>query len=109
MMWPTIRTLWQTLSRKAPRNGSRQRRTAGFRPRLEVLEDRTLPASFGYALPFNGIITATAADSAGDLYVTGSSVSLPTTPGAFKSSGGAYVGSRRLDPPYKCRRIRHVK
>jgi hypothetical protein len=65
---------------------------------LEALEDRAVPASLGYSTYLPGNIYATAVDSAGDIYVTGSVGSnLPTTPGAFETSGdGAFVA--KLNP-----------
>jgi hypothetical protein len=91
-MWPTLRTLWLALFGKAPPKGSR-RRAPGRRPFLEVLEDRAVPASLNYSTFLHGTVLATAVDSAGNVYVTGQSdSSLPTTPGAFQTSGsGAFV------------------
>jgi hypothetical protein len=80
-------------SRKA-----RSRAAGTFRPRLEVLEDRTVPASLQYSTLLNAYaIFATAVDSAGDLYVTGSANALQPTPGAFETSGsGTFVA--KLSP-----------
>jgi hypothetical protein len=66
---------------------------------LERLEDRTVPASLSYSTFLHGTVYATAVDSAGDIYVTGTTDSnLPTTPGAFQTSGsgGAFVA--KLNP-----------
>ncbi len=95
-MLPTILTLWRTLSGKARRKHCSRRRP-GYRPLLEVLEDRAVPASLSYSTFLNGAVYASAVDSAGNIYVTGSSSSLPTTPGAFETSGsGAFVA--KLNP-----------
>jgi hypothetical protein len=68
-----------------------------YQPRLERLEDRTVPASLGYSTFLNGTIYASAVDSAGDMYVTGTSPNLPTTQGAFQTNGsGAFVA--KLNP-----------
>jgi hypothetical protein len=48
-MWPTLLTLWHTLSGKAPRKAGPRRRPAGCHPRLEVLEDRAVPVAPGYS------------------------------------------------------------
>jgi hypothetical protein len=93
-MWPTLLTLWRTLSGKAPRKGGPRRRPACCRPRLEVLEDRTVPTSLSYSTYLHGSVQAVAVDNTGAVYVTGTTDStLPTTPGAFRTSGagGAYV------------------
>jgi hypothetical protein len=98
-MWPTLRTLWLALFGKAPRKGSHPWRTQARRPFLEVLEDRTVPASLSYSSFLHGTVYATAVDSAGDVYVTGQTdSSLPTTAGAFQTSGsgGAFVA--KLNP-----------
>jgi hypothetical protein len=88
LMWPTLLTLWRTLSGKPPRKGGPRRRPACRRLCLEALEDRAVPASLGYSTYLHGTVQAIAADSTGDIYVTGSTdSSLPTTPGAFQTSG----------------------
>jgi hypothetical protein len=62
-----------------------------------VLEDRTVPASLSYSTFLNATVYATAVDSVGDVYVTGKSLNLPTTPGAFETTGaGAFVA--KLNP-----------
>jgi hypothetical protein len=75
------------------RRKSSARRFAA-RPRLEALEDRVVPASLGYSTLLNGTVYASAVDSSGDIYVTGTAGSnLPTTPGAFQTNfggGGTY-------------------
>jgi hypothetical protein len=99
LMGPMLLKLWLTLSGKAPPKGSRRRRPAFCRPLLEVLEDRAVPASLGYfSTSLNAVVYATAVDSAGDLYVTGSAGSgFTPTPGAFQTSGGgAFVA--KLNP-----------
>jgi hypothetical protein len=98
IMWPTLRTLWPSLSGKAPRKGNYRRRTARCRLLLEVLEDRSTPASLSYSTFLHGTVYATAVDSAGDIYLTGQTDSgLPTTPGAFQTSGsGVFVA--KLNP-----------
>jgi hypothetical protein len=98
-MWPTLRTLFLTLSGKASRSGCPRRRRPSYRPRLEALEDRAVPASLSYSTFLHGTVYATAVDSAGNMYVTGvTDSSLPTTPGAFQTagSGGAFVA--KLNP-----------
>ena len=96
-MWPTLLTLWLTLSGQAPRKRASRRRPAWRRPLLEALEDRAVPASLSYSTLLNGTIYATAVDGAGDVYVTGNSTNLATTPGAFETSGsGAFVA--KLNP-----------
>jgi hypothetical protein len=69
-----------------------------YRPCLETLEDRTVPASLSYSTFLHGSVYATAVDSAGDVYVTGNTDSnLLATPGAFETSGsGAFVA--KLNP-----------
>ena len=64
-MWPTLLNLWHTLSAKGPRKSNPRRRPV-FRPRLEALEDRAVPASLDWSTYFHGNVYATAADSAGD-------------------------------------------
>jgi hypothetical protein len=71
-MWPTFLTLWRTLSAKAPRKSNSRRRPTGWLPHLERLEDRCVPASLSYSTFLHGTVYATAVDSAGDVYVTGS-------------------------------------
>jgi Beta-propeller repeat len=97
IMFPTLRTLWRTLSGKALRKDRPGRRPAGCRPLLEVLEDRAVPASLSWSTgSFN--VYATAVDSAGNVYITGTPGSnFSATPGAFETSGGgAYVA--KLSP-----------
>jgi len=95
-MWPTLVTLWLALSGNAPPRPAPRRRPS-YRPRLEALEDRAVPASLSYSTFLNGTVFATAVDSAGDVYITGSSSNLQTTPGAFETSGtGAFVA--KLNP-----------
>jgi hypothetical protein len=85
--------MWLFSSRRA-------RRTAQpARPFLEVLEDRTVPASLSYfSTSLNAVVYGTAVDGAGNAYVTGQAgTRLPTTPGAFMTSGsGAFVA--KLSP-----------
>jgi hypothetical protein len=97
-MWPTLRILWLRLFGMASQKGSFHRRAHARCPFLEGLEDRTVPASLSYSTLLGGTVYATAVDSAGDVYVTGSVGSgLPTTPGAFQTTGsGAFVA--KLNP-----------
>jgi len=80
-------------SRKHRSKSSIRPGRCSYRPWLEVLEDRTVPASLSYSTFLHGTVYATAEDSAGNVYVTGSTDStLPTTPGAFETTGyGAFV------------------
>jgi hypothetical protein len=90
--------MWFFSPRKArPRTAVRPR-LSSYRPRLEVLEDRTVQASLSYSTFLHGTVFATAVDGAGNVYVTGQSDSgLPTTPGAFETTGtGAFVA--KLNP-----------
>jgi hypothetical protein len=98
-MWPTFRTLWLSLLSKPPRKRSPRRRPAFCRPHLEVLEDRTVPVSLGhFSTALNATVYATAVDSAGNTYVTGKAgSSLPTTPGAFQTSGSGTFAAK-LNP-----------
>jgi hypothetical protein len=71
-MWPTLLTLWHTLSGKTPRNASPRRRPSGCRPRLEVLEDRAVPAALGYSTYLGSPVEAVAVqpgDTTGAVYV----------------------------------------
>jgi hypothetical protein len=92
-MWTTLHTLLRTFSGKTPLSACPCRRGARYRPRLEMLEDRVVPASLGYSTLLGGVVYATAVDSAGNLYVTGNAGSgLPTTPGALAPTGsGSFV------------------
>jgi hypothetical protein len=98
IMGPMLLTLWLALCGKAPRKRSPRRRPVCYRPDIEVLEDRAVPASLGYSTLLGGTVYATAVDSAGNLYVTGGADSgLSTTPGALDPSGyGSFVA--KLDP-----------
>jgi hypothetical protein len=100
-MWPTLVTLWLALSGGAPPRPAPRRcpafRRPSYRPRLEALEGRAVPASLSYSTFLNGIVYASAVDNAGNVYVTGNSSTLATTPGAFETSGsGAFVA--KLNP-----------
>ncbi len=97
-MLPTLLTLWRMLSGTAPHKARSRRRPARCRPLLEVLEDRAVPASLSYSTLLNVYgIFATAADSAGNVYVAGSANALQTTPGAFETTGsGTFVA--KLNP-----------
>ncbi len=90
--------MWPFSSRKARPGASARPHHRSFRPRLEALEDRVVPASLSYSTDLPGTVYATAVDSAGDIYVTGNAGSnLPTTPGAYQTSGsGAFVA--KLNP-----------
>ncbi len=93
-MLPTFRTLLRTLSGKASRSGCPRRPRGRYRPRLEVLEDRAVPASLGYfSTSLNANVYATVVDSAGNMFVTGTAASgFTPTPGAYQTSGvGAIV------------------
>ncbi|HZV07952.1 MAG TPA: SBBP repeat-containing protein [Gemmataceae bacterium] len=83
--------MWPFSFRKTRRTIQARRRSS--RLRLEVLEDRTVPASLSWSTYFNGTIWATAVDGAGNVYVTGNPGSnFAATPGAFQTSGsGAFV------------------
>jgi hypothetical protein len=73
-MWPTLFTLWRTLSGKTPRPNGPRRRPACRRLCLEVLEDRAVPAALGYSTYLGDSSTAiyaVAADSSGNAYVAG--------------------------------------
>jgi hypothetical protein len=72
-MLSTLRTLWRTLSAKTSRKGCPRlrRRPAGFRPVLESLEERAVPASISYSTLLPGEVFASAVNSSGDVYVTG--------------------------------------
>jgi hypothetical protein len=78
-MWPILLSLCLGLSGKPRRKTALRRRPVFRRPLLEALEDRTLPASFGWALavgdtsgPATSAGNATATDAAGNVYLTGS-------------------------------------
>ncbi len=71
-MAPMLLTLWLALSGQAPPKGSPRRRPVFFRPLVEVLEERAVPASLGYSTLLDGTVYATAVDGAGNTYVTGS-------------------------------------
>jgi hypothetical protein len=91
--------MWFLASRKARSKTALRPRRGPYRPLLETLEDRTVPASLSYSTYLNSTVYATAVDSAGDIYVTGRTGStLTTTPGAFQTtgSGGAFVA--KLNP-----------
>ena len=95
-MLPTLRSLWRTLSGKAQRSTSPHPHSS-FRPLMEVLEDRAVPASLSWSNgSFN--VYGTAVDGAGNVYITGNTgANLPATPGAFETSGdGAYAA--KLSP-----------
>jgi hypothetical protein len=47
-MWPTTLRVWRSLSRKSSRRPFPRR--PGLRPRVETLEDRTVPTSFSGAV-----------------------------------------------------------
>jgi hypothetical protein len=97
-MWPTLRSLWLSLSGKAQRQIRPHRGRTSRRPFLEVLEDRAVPAALSYSTYLGGTVYATTVDSAGNIYVTGSAYStLATTPGALETTGaGAFVA--KLNP-----------
>jgi Beta-propeller repeat len=90
--------MWFLSSRKTRSKTAIRPRRCSYRPRLEVLEDRTVPASLSYPTFLHGTVYATAVDGAGNVYVTGQTdSSLPTTPGAFEMTGtGAFVA--KLNP-----------
>jgi hypothetical protein len=92
-MYRMIKLLCLALFGKPPRKAGYRRRTASWRPTLEVLEDRAVPASLSWSTYFHGTVLAIAVDGAGNVYVTGQTdSSLPTTPGAFEASGaGAFA------------------
>jgi hypothetical protein len=72
IMWPTLLTLWRTLSRKAPRKGGPRRRLACRRLCLEALEDRAVPASLSYSTYLSSPVEAVAVrpgDTTGNVYV----------------------------------------
>lgn len=89
--------MWFFSSRKPRPKSPKRPLRSSYRPRLEALENRLVPASLSYSTFLNGTVFATAVDSAGDVYITGSSSNLQTTPGAFETSGtGASVA--KLNP-----------
>ena len=71
-MWPTLLTLWRTLSGKAPRKAGDRRRPACCLPCLEALEDRAVPAALGYSTylgsPVEGVAVQPG-DTTGAVYV----------------------------------------
>jgi hypothetical protein len=82
-MWPPFLRLWLALSGNTPRRAKRRRRPAfrlqGLPPRLEALEDRTVPTSLGYSTYLPGPTWATTTDSSGNVYVTGNGNSSGTS------------------------------
>src|SRR4051812_48288418 len=96
-----------------PRLPSKTRPARPARPRLEALEDRTVLSAGGnpgwaFSLPgasFDGSFTDLAADSAGNVYITGSySGTVDFDPGASVANltgGGGFVASYTSDGAYR--------
>jgi hypothetical protein len=98
-MWPTLLTLWRTRFGKTPRNGSPRRRPARCRPRLEVLEDRAVPAALSYSTYLGGPVEAVAVqprDTTGAVYVASGSSVLKLNNGGTGLVYGTSVGGFAL-------------
>src|SRR5262245_20228535 len=94
-MWPTLLTLWRTRPGKAPRKAGRRRRPACCRPRLEVLEDRTAPASLGYSTYLPATVKGVAVqpgDTTGAVYVASGGSVLKLNNGGTGLVYGTNVG-----------------
>jgi hypothetical protein len=94
-MWPALVTLWRTLSSKTPRQNGPRRRLACCRPRLEVLEDRTAPASLGYSTYLGGPVEAVAVrpgDTTGAVYAASGGSVLKLNTGGTGLVYGTNVG-----------------
>ncbi len=97
-----LRNCKSSLQRRAAQSQTRQRkplvRRFASQLRLEVLEDRVVPASLSYSTFLDGSVYASAVDSQGNIYVTGQAGSgFQATPGAFQTSGsGTFVA--KLNP-----------
>src|SRR5262245_21591554 len=78
-MWPMLLSLCLVLSRKSARKTPPRRRPAFRRPRLEALEDRTLPSAY--------VVTTTADSGPGSLRDAIDQINADTSLSLFPSPG----------------------
>jgi hypothetical protein len=98
-MWPTLLTKWRTRFGKYLQKGKPRRHSAGCRPRLEVLEDRTAPAALGYSTYLGGPVEAVAVqpgDTTGAVYLASGSSVLKLNNGGTGLVYGTNVGGGTL-------------